>query len=190
MATTNLNSLFAEYKANPDARLDPLLEAIRKRALRFLGDEDAVQDFLLEVWPLLADLEIQTSFLAWITVRLRWRNADHHRAMETEADRLQQIPTMYGDDDEEQLTDIEAAEVLMFEQMSKSGGLEPAYFDQTRMDAIEDQTIRQVAEMVLAGATQQEAAAQLGLSTEALWLRLFRYRQRHAVGSQPLKNAA
>ena len=172
-----LNLLFAAHKADPIGGLEPLLVAVRIRAVNVLQDEDQAQDFLIDLLPALEELPEGGNFSGWINIRLRWTALHAHR---DDARNNKEIPASYVD--------------LGFDEEESPMGNEDkldllAFKDATRHDLpidltqITDPTLRKLAELLLQGYTQEEAAQQMGVSVGSIKQRLFRNRRKLALAA-------
>src|SRR4051812_28122824 len=101
MNSERLNALYASYLADNSGNEYELLTAIRQIAAhRFRDeygrkDEDAVQDFVLNVWQQLPELVVERSFAAWLQHRLEWRVKSNYRNTRARNRREQQPPVMF-----------------------------------------------------------------------------------------------
>jgi DNA-directed RNA polymerase specialized sigma24 family protein len=84
MTAEHMNGLYAAYRLDLSA-LEPLLVAVRRRAMSVMKDEDAAQEFTIGVWQALP-IPHDENFSAWINVRLRHRNIDWIRVVASEAE--------------------------------------------------------------------------------------------------------
>jgi len=172
-----LNLLFDAYKADPVGGLEPLLTAVRVRAINVLQDEDQAQDFLIDLLPALEELPEGGNFSAWINIRLRWTALHAHR---DDSRNNKEVPASYVDlgfdDEDSPMSNEDKLDVL-------------AYKDTARRDLpvdlteITDPTLRKLAELLLQGFTQEEAAQQMSVSLGSIKQRLFRNRQKLALAA-------
>jgi RNA polymerase sigma factor (sigma-70 family) len=172
-----LNLLFDAYKADAVAGLEPLLTAIRIRAVNVLQDEDLAQEFLIDLRPALFELPEGGNFAAWINIRLRWTALHAHR---DDARNNKEVPASY----------VELGFGAEDSPMNNEDKLDLlAFKDATRRDLpvdltqITDPTLRKLAESLLQGYTQEEAAQQLGVSLGSIKQRLFRNRKKLALAA-------
>jgi DNA-directed RNA polymerase specialized sigma24 family protein len=180
MKAERLNSFFADYQADLEKGLNPLLSAVRSIALHVFLDEDAAQDFTIGVWQVLPTLSSTGSFARWLHQRLNWRVQDHRRCAEHRADWMQQAPESL-DEDGESLSNEESLELVSFRWRQSIGELNSAFEPARKspdLDSIADPTVRMVAEMMLSGQSQVEIAQALGLNINTLRSRLSYYRHR------------
>jgi DNA-directed RNA polymerase specialized sigma24 family protein len=169
----DLNLLYSTYVESPKPdNLDALLTKVRQVAVSVMHNDDAVQEFLIELWPLLPTLKVP-NFQGWIQNRLRWGKANDHRARKAQALREQQAPVMY-DDEGVEMTDDEALSLLDYQNKQR----EPKKFE-ADLSSITDRFILQVAELMRKGFTQAEIADWLGVPASTLRKRLQRYREHH-----------
>jgi RNA polymerase sigma factor (sigma-70 family) len=167
-----LNLLFDAYKVDQVAGLEPLLAAIRVRAVNVLQDEDLAQDFLIDLLPALAKLP-EGSFAGWINVRLRWARLHAYR----DDLRRKEVPASYVDlgDEEEPMSNEDKLDLLALKDTSR--GLP------VNLEEIDDPILRKLAESLLQGYTQDEAAQQIGVSLGSIKQRLFRNRKKLALAA-------
>ena len=171
-----LNLLFDAYKADPVGGLEPLLIAVRIRAVNVLQDEDQAQDFLIRLLPDLPGLP-DGNFAGWIGVRLRWARLNNHR---DDARNVKEIAASYVDmgfDDEgSPMGNEDKLDILNYK--------DTAHRDlPVDLTQITDPTLRKLAELLLQGYTQEEAAQQMGVSLGSIKQRLFRNRQKLALAA-------
>lgn len=172
MGKRDLDSLHAGYVADPIAGLEPLLIAVRRKALAILRNDDAAQDFVIGVWQALPKLSINRSFVSWLQVRLRWHQSNVRRS--AKSSREEQPPELFGDDGES-LSHEEVLDLLAYKHAQSQPKPEPS----PDLDSIDDPMIRRVAELLLLGYSQTECADKLNLKPPALRQRLRRYRATH-----------
>lgn len=176
-----INELYDSYR-NDQTQLAALLKEMRRHAMRYLKDEDDCQEFLIEIVGLLPTLEIRKSFVAWLTIRLRWKANELRRNRSIHA--VEQIPTIA--DGECFMSDEDVTDALIFADLENSGDLDVDYDELDRLenpplDEIDDLVVRQAAELMLDGLTQAEIAKRLGIQPAALRKRLQRYRDRQSL---------
>ena len=144
----NLNDAYTSYKLYPNSdSLTVLLEAVRSVAVSRLHDEDAAQQAVILVMNRLDSLTLSKSFEQWLAGVLK-----HYRSARLRSKTRQ--PALL---DEETYT-------------------EPATYWTVDYTAVVEHIVplipdgspeRQLAGLVLAGATVRDAASQLGLSESA-----------------------
>jgi len=111
---------------------------------------------------------------------------DRHRENAVEADFMQQVPQMIGEDGQA-LSEDEALGALQYAHLASTGQLaedldeeQPERDPSALIAEIDDPVVRQTASLILLGSTQQQAAVQLGMKPGTLRQRLRRYRESHA----------
>lgn len=164
----NLDQLYNSYRLGT-CNLDDLLRAIRRKAVSILRDDDAAQDFIVNLWQILPDLEIESSFSAYLHVKLRWASVDAVRRSQVRG-REQQVPDFH-DEEGNALSDTESLDVLPYRHLVSEGA-----DIETDTSLIEDPVIRQIADLLMQGFSQSEIATRLGMSTAAVKMRLLRHR--------------
>ncbi len=152
MTAEQMNSLYLAYQLDPTA-LEPLLVAVRRRAVIVMRDEDAAQEFTIGVWQAFP-LAPGENFSAWINVRLRHRNLDWIR---------------------DNAAPGEMVELDVWEQYGAKR--KDARSEWLRVVDIEDPFIRSVAALFNYGYTQAECAEILKINPSTLKMRLQRYRK-------------
>ena len=172
MRSTPINSIYTNYLVDSAAHETALFQAATRRAMNILQDEDEAQDFVLGVWQALPGLTITESFSAWLNVRLRWHSLRAFRRASQNKELAASYIDFPPDDDGEQIGNDDKLAILAFRHDSKvrEAGLPD-------MDAILDPFIRQVANLLLVGHTQDEIADILCVKPATLRKRLQRFRE-------------
>ena len=172
MKKIQINELFKNYLNHRETGLEPLLEAISKKALLKLRDEDAAQDFVIDMMELLPTLtnEIDASgatFLALLNQRLRWRGVNSR----TRVSKEEQFPELFEEDGEIMSTQ-DTIDILQWNNRPS----EPVDdYDYHSSASIDDDFLRSVADMLLRGKTQDQVAAYFGISREVLHRKILRH---------------
>lgn len=161
-----LDRAYETYRADPAAELDPLLQAVLRKAQAVLQDDDQAQSFVIDIWDVLPSLVIERSFESWLNIRLRWHRSKAIAA--ANRSREEQAPMLHGEDDEP-LTEGDVLDILAHRAA-------PRPDHEPDLDAIEDPFLRDVAALLLEGHTQAETAQQLGINPSTLRKRLQRFR--------------
>ena len=172
MKKIQINELFKNYLNHRETGLEPLLEAISKKALLKLRDEDAAQDFVIDMMELLPTLtnEIDASgatFLALLNQRLRWRGINSR----TRVSKEEQFPELFEEDGEIMSTQ-DTIDILQWNNRSS----EPVDDYDYRLSAsIDDDFLRSVADMLLRGQTLDQIALKFGIDREYLQQKVSRH---------------
>jgi RNA polymerase sigma factor (sigma-70 family) len=172
MRSAPINNIYAKYLVDPAAHETALFQAATRRAINVLQDEDEAQDFVLGVWQALPGLAITESFSAWLNVRLRWHSLHAFRRADQNKELAASYISFPPDEDCEPLGNDDKLAILAFryESKVKDAGLPDIH-------AILDPFIRQVANLLLVGHTQDEIASILCVKPATLRKRLQRFRE-------------
>jgi DNA-directed RNA polymerase specialized sigma24 family protein len=166
----NLNELYTAFISSPtESAMNDLLAAVRRRAAAVLKDEDLAQAFVVTLWAdLISGTQPQdTNFSGWLNIRLRWAKADGQRAAKRD---LEGQPVVAEDGDDEEVLSVLALEA--------TGNENPYEHDpETLLARISDLAIHKVADRLLDGANLTQIAGELGITRNALYQKLWRYRQ-------------
>ncbi len=178
----SLNELYAAYVS--DSHDESLFEAITRKAVRVLRDEDEAQEFVIGVWKALPTLEHGEQFSAWLRKRLNWHKADMHRrearACETPVSQLSM-----ADEEGEQMPNEDRLGMLAYRYWIQG----PRDLNRDAM-AIENPFIRKVAGLLQSGYTQAETADILGVNPATLRTRLKVFRENDAEVKQKARALA
>jgi DNA-directed RNA polymerase specialized sigma24 family protein len=168
MRADRLNALYADYLINREVNLEPLLEGVRRVALRMLHDDDDAQELTKTVSDKLPSLEVTGSFAAFLHRLAIWRRIDYRRSRQSQQTWERQPPVMF-DISGDRLSDVEVLDLLA---ANNTPGDDP-YPDLT---VISDPLVRRIAELLLEGFTQGEIAHQLEMRPGTVRQRIRRYR--------------
>ena len=169
MKKIQINELFTNYLNDREKGLEPLLEAIRRKALLKFKDEDVTQDFLIEMWTFLAELpedEDRTgkpSFLALLNQILLWR----YIALKAQTPIEEQLPEIPGVNGEP-ISTQDTIDLLQFKEVSWQELGRGRRIEDVGYKKLDDEFLQEVADMLLTGKTQDQVAAALGIDREVL----------------------
>ena len=171
----NLNKLYSAFCADRVGKLDALLTAVRIKAIRVFVSlhvndaDDAAQEFTIDVWKALGELKIVSSFSSWLNIRMRWHAQRRYTESGVELCRLY---------DRASSIDLSTDEYL-----SRAAILNlPHSSPEVDLGLLKGQPeMLLVADYLLCGYTQDEAARAAGLQPSALRKRLFSLRQRRNI---------
>jgi DNA-directed RNA polymerase specialized sigma24 family protein len=167
-----LNTVCAAYLQNPEKGREPLLAKVRNVARRAFQDDDDAQEFVIMTWQSLPDLrDLPWTLSGWIWRRLQWRRIDYIRGGRSLLAHEMQVPNMM-DENGDPMSVEESLDLLAFEST-----LDTFSERVGKLESISDRFVRRVGVYLLAGYTQDEIAARLGVNPATLRSRLSRYRQ-------------
>ena len=176
MKKIQINELFTNYLNDREKGLEPLLEAIRRKALLKFKDEDVTQDFLIEMWTFLAELpedEDRTgkpSFLALLNQILLWR----YIALKAQTPIEEQLPEIPGVNGEP-ISTQDTIDLLQFKEVSWQELGRGRRIEDVGYKKLDDEFLQEVADMLLTGKTQDQVAAALGIDREVLHRKILRH---------------
>lgn len=157
-AKTDLDALYAIYLTSPEEHINDLLEAVRVKAYRIVGDEDVAQDITISVWGILPSTTIRDSFTKWLNMRIRKYRSRHYKRKANNKE-LQFLELR--DTNGEVMSNSEAAAIIAY----WNSPADPSYIG---LSDISDQKLRVITYLSLEGWTQAEIAERIGMPHDAL----------------------
>jgi len=154
--------------------LEPLLAEVFKTAQRYFYDDDAAQEFTIEIWRESENLEIKRSFAAYLHRRLVCDRLDMYRR---QARQVEQQPPEMLDADGRPYSDEEVLDLLQYRNPIHTQNPAPDIDD--LMESITDPLIRRTAELLRQKRSLRQCAEVLEIPPATLRKRLERYRKRN-----------
>ena len=179
MKKIQINELFTNYLNDREKGLEPLLEAIRRKALLKFKDEDATQDFLISIWELLPTLTEEVEgkrgggFKSFVEQRLRWVKLNNKRDA-SRKDAEYQLPELF-EDDGEPISTQDTVDLLQFKEVSwQELGCERG-IEEVGYKELDDEFLQEVANMLLTGKSLDQIALTFRIGREYLQQKVARH---------------
>lgn len=173
-----INGIYRSYRPSENETcqeyLEPLLSEVFKTARRYFYDDDAAQEFTIQIWRELDDIEVAKSFAAYLHRRLTCDRLDLYRR---QARNPEQQPPEILDADGKPFCDEEVLDILRYRSLPRDG--RPAPDIDEMMASIGDPFVRRVAELLRQKKSLRKCAQVLEMPPATLRKRLERYRRKN-----------